>query len=38
MARTTIDHTTQNVDLDSLLARLTAGREALAVLAELTDE
>jgi hypothetical protein len=31
-------HTTQNVDLDSLLQRLTAGREALDALAELTDE
>jgi hypothetical protein len=32
------DYTAENVDLDSLLERLTASRDALAVLAELTDE
>jgi hypothetical protein len=32
------DYTAENVDLDSLLERLTASQNALAVLAELTDE
>ncbi len=32
------DYTAESVDLDGLLERLSAARDALSVLAELTDE